>query len=38
MVIASVTLITFFSRTRWFMALKRNILDTLKIRILRRSK
>jgi putative tricarboxylic transport membrane protein len=36
-VIASVTLITFFSRTRWFMALKRKILDTLKNRIFKRS-
>ena len=37
-VIATVTIFTFFSRTRWFQALKSGILDTVKYRILRMNK
>jgi putative tricarboxylic transport membrane protein len=35
LVIAMVTFITFFSRTRWFQALKLKIRETIKLKVLR---
>lgn len=37
-IIASVTIITFFSRTRWFQAIKNNIAKTIRTKIFRVNK